>query len=216
MTLDRRGWLSLVAVLALGALATAVFQRLPPPARPLERTPVVVAVLDDAGSPRAGTARPDVTIVVFTDYKCPICRATDPALARLLAEDPGVQVIFKDWPVLGERSKVAARLALASAVQGRYPAFHAALMAEGGGLSDAEIERAAATADVDWSRLQRDLAANAERIDRQLDGHGFQAWSLGLQGTPAYLVGPYLIQGGLDAGGLKRAVRKARASGGWR
>ena len=75
---------------------------------------VVAAVLDDPGSPRAGPPGADVTIVVFTDYLCPICKATDPALARLQAADPRVRVVYKDWPIRGPVSELAARTALAA------------------------------------------------------------------------------------------------------
>lgn len=202
-------------VLVLAGAVTLVLQRGAGPARKLSRTPVVEAVLADPGSPRAGAARPDVVVVVFTDYRCPVCRRTDPALGRLLAADRGVQVIYKDWPILGPDSQAAARLALAAHGQGRYPAMHAALMELRGPLDDAGVDRAVRAAGIDRMRLMRDLAANDAAYAAQLARHGMQAWSLGLRGTPAYLVGPYLIEGGLDDAALRRAVRKARAARGW-
>ncbi len=151
--------------------------------------------------------------MVFTDYQCAICKATDPALVRLIAGDPGVRVIFKDWPILGPASKAAARAALAADRQGRYLAFHRALMAARVKLDDEQIRRIAVSAGVDWARLTADMASHGAELDRQLGRHGMQAWSLGLQGTPSYLVGPYLIQGRLDGRQLRQAVRRARAAG---
>lgn len=200
----------LVAAIIAGAAATWLLQTLPKPAQALADTPVVADVLNDPGSPRAGAVDADVTIVVFTDYRCGICQATDPALERLLARDSGVRVIFKDWPIRGPDSKVAAHAALAADRQGHYRAFHAALMASRGPLDPPRIDQIAAGAGLDVARLRRDQIAHAAAIDAQLARHGLQAFGLGLEGTPAYLVGPFLIQGGLDDDQLTAAVRRAR------
>lgn len=208
-----RGWPGLVLVAALGLAASILIREWPQTGRRLSLTPVVAAVLDDAGSPRAGAAAPAVTVVVFTDYQCPICRATDGALERRLAADPTLRVIWKDWPIRGPGSDLAARAALASAWQGRYRAFHAALMAIRGPVDADRIAEAATAAGVDAARLAADQAAHAREIDAQLARDRLQAFSLGLQGTPAYLVGPYLIEGGLDDRRLTHAVEAARRAG---
>jgi protein-disulfide isomerase len=192
---------------------TAALQLSPHASTALTRTPVVDAVLSDSGSPTVGASAPDVTIVVFSDYQCPICKATDPALERLIAADPRVRVIFKDWPIFGDASKAAARAALAADRQGKYPAFHRALMAARVKLDDDQIRRIGIAAGVDWTRLTDDAASHAPEIERQLGRQAMQAWSLGLQGTPAYLVGPFLIEGGLDERHLTQAVKRARAAG---
>lgn len=199
-------------MVAAGAGASTLLQRLPPPARRLDASPVVDAVLSDPGSPRAGPADADVTVVVFTDYLCGICRATDGALARLAAADPGVAVIYKDWPIRGVVSEAAARAALAAASQGGYLAMHRALMTAPGRLDAARLPAIAESAGLDPVRLARDLETDAAALDRQLARHAAQAFSLGLQGTPAYLVGPWLSQGGLDDRQLATAVRRARNS----
>jgi protein-disulfide isomerase len=210
MPLSRRDALAVGGALAAGGAVSWWLQRRPPPAQRLEMTPVVRAVLGDRGSPSVGADAPDVTVVVFTDYQCAVCKLTDPALSRLVASDPGVRVIYKDWPVRGPASDAAARHALAADRQGRYLALHRAFMALKGPLDPIRFEAIVAGAGLDRARLDADLQAHGEAIDAQLRGHALQAFSLGLQGTPAYLVGPYLIQGGLDDGALARAVRRAR------
>lgn len=210
MHLGRREVLGLGAALAAGGTASWFLQTRPPPAQRLEMTPVVRAVLGDRGSPHAGAEAPDVTIVLFTDYQCAVCKLTDPALTALLAADPGVRVIYKDWPIRGQVSEVAARYALAADRQGRYLALHQALMAVRGPLDPERLDAVVRGAGVDADRLRADLKSHGAAIDAQLRGHAMQAFSLGLQGTPAYLVGPYLIQGGLDERALARAVRRAR------
>jgi protein-disulfide isomerase len=200
-----------VAVIA-GVAATLLLRTLPPPQQKLGPTPVVRAVLDDPGSPAFAGPDADVTVVVFTDYQCPICRATEPALDRVLARDPKVRVIYKDWPILGERSRAAARAALAAQRQGRYRQLHAAMMASRRPLDPAAIADLARQAGLDEPRLRADLVRDGPAIDAQLARHAAQAWSLGLQGTPAYLVGPYLVQGRMGHAALRRTIAKARRS----
>lgn len=206
----RRPRLTLALALGLSLAAVAALQRLPPPAAPLEDTPVVRTVLSDPGSPAFGPASADVVVVVFTDYQCGVCKRTDPALRRLMARDRGVRVVFKDWPVFGEGSEQAARAALAAHRQGRYLALHAALMDQRGPIDAERLRAAAVAAGVDWPRLQADLVAHGQLFDTQIGRHRLQAFSLGLAGTPAYLVGPHLIQGGLGERDLAQAVARAR------
>ena len=155
----------------------------------------------------------DVVVVVFTDYRCPVCRRTDGALERLLASDPHVRVHFKDWPILGEASRLGAQAALAAERQGKYLALHRALMEDPAPLSAERLPELARKAGLDADRLARDMAEHGRDIDEQLNRHAAQAFALGLRGTPAYLVGPYLIEGGLDERKLDRAVAKARRAG---
>ncbi|MFN3513641.1 MAG: DsbA family protein [Phenylobacterium sp.] len=209
----RRPRLTLAAAVLAAVAVSAGLQSRPPKAAKLTLTPVVARVLEDGGSPRIGARDPEVVVVVFTDYRCAICRRTDPALERLIATDPGVQVIYKDWPILGAASEDAAKVALAARSQGKYLQVHRALMTAKGPLDADGLRRAVASAGADWERLQADRAAQAQAIEAQLAGHASQAWSLGFRGTPAYLVGPYRVEGGLDDRDLSRLVAEARKSG---
>jgi protein-disulfide isomerase len=209
----RRPLLTLAAALLLGAAASAALRSLPPKAEKVTLTPVVARALAHDGAPRLGAPRPDVRIVVFTDYRCPVCRRTDSALERLMADDPGVQVVYRDWPILGPASEEAARVALAAHRQGGYLPVHRALMASAFGPDRERILDIAAAAGADRDRLERDLAAHGDEIDAQLARNHAQGWSLGLGGTPAYLVGPYLARGGLEERRLRRLVAEARKAG---
>lgn len=212
--LDRRAWLGLGSAALLGWGVSAWLRRHGPRPQQLDETPVVRQMLDDPGSPRIGSATASVTVVIFTDYQCPVCRRTDAALGRLMAQDSQVAVIYKDWPILGEASRAAAEVALAAARQGRSAEVHVALMASRGTLSADRIRGAAVSAGVDWSRLEADRRRAAAQIEGQLGRHSLQAFALGLEGTPAYLVGRQLVRGGLDDGALRLLVKIARADRG--
>ena len=157
-------------------------------------------------------AEPTLTLVVFTDYQCPACKRAHPAMERALARDGHVRVVYVDWPVFGQVSERAARVALASERQGVYPAVHSRLMAEDRPLTDAVLREAVERAGGDWSRLRRDLVAHGPAIDRQLGRNRQTAFGLGIPGTPAYLAGPVLIKGALDEDEFRRAFAEGRAA----
>jgi protein-disulfide isomerase len=205
----RRPRLTLVIALAAGFIASGLLQWMPQEGRRLELTQVVETVLSDPGSPAVGAANPQVTIVVFTDYQCPVCKVTEPALIRLLESDPTVRVIWKDWPIRGPASSLAARTALAAHREGRYLEVHTALMAANGQFTPERIAHIARVAGADPELARR----HAREIDAQLGRHSLQALGLGLAGTPTYLVGPYLLEGGLDDHALGQAVERARRAG---
>lgn len=168
------------------------------------------AVLNDPAAPALIPAAHDVTMVLFFDYQCGVCRRVHPDLERLRQEDGRIRVVYKDWPIFGGISEQAARVAIAAHWQGKYHAVHDGLMRAPGRLSDKTIRAVASAAGVDWERLERDSAARASEIDALLARNSVQAAGLGFQGTPSFVIGPYLVPGGLDLHGLKNVVREAR------
>src|SRR6266446_4981565 len=86
-------------------------------------------LLNDPTSPVAGNPKGDVTVVEFFDYRCPYCKAVAPDLAKAVAADGKVRLIYKEFPILGPASITAAKAALAAVRQDKYPAFHDKLFA---------------------------------------------------------------------------------------
>jgi len=84
----------------------------------------------DPADPVAGNPAGAVTVVLFFDASCPYCKQVSPDIDRLMQENPDVRVIFKEFPILGPASQLAATAGLASLKQGKYDAFHRALMAD--------------------------------------------------------------------------------------
>ena len=171
----------------------------------------VMQIQEDKSSPQAVHGNADLTVVMFTDYQCPACRKADPALRAALARDGNVRVVYKDWPVFGERSQYAAKIALAAHRQGIYSAVHHALM-NAPSLDHAALREVIVRAGGDWTQLQTDLSLHGPAIADQLAINGRQAFSLGLQGTPGYLVGPRLVKGALTEREFLRAFEQARSS----
>lgn len=155
----------------------------------------------------------DLTVVVFTDYRCPACRAAEPALSRAITHDGDVRVIYRDWPIFGERSERAARIALAADRQDIYLPVHRALM-RSRAFDDGALRKIVEEAGGSWWQVQSDLARHGSAIAAQLARNSQDAFGLGLRGTPGYLIGPLLVEGALTESEFLRAFDEARAEPG--
>ncbi|USQ93677.1 DsbA family protein [Caulobacter sp. RL271] len=171
-------------------------------------------LLRDPGTPRAGAVDADVVIVMYADYNCGYCKRMEPVLAEALDADPRLAVVHKDWPIFGDVSEHAARVALAATYQGRYEAVHRAFLLSPTRLSDKDmVEAVAKRAGVDWPRLTRDLKAHAKDIDAILARNEREAALLSLQGTPGLVINGYVVGGALSGEQLKALLQKIRAAG---
>jgi protein-disulfide isomerase len=169
-------------------------------------------ILHDPDAPVAGNPQGDVTVVAFLDYNCPFCKHAAPDLAKLIATDHGVRLVYKDWPILTPASTYGAKMALAAKYQGKYDAVHAALMSiPGRRIPEEQMRHAIETSGVDMGRLDSDVKAHESDIDALLKRNLAEADALGLEGTPVFLIGPYKIAQALDYEGFKEAVANTRA-----
>ncbi|WP_162629959.1 DsbA family protein [Azospirillum ramasamyi] len=157
-----------------------------------------------------GNPQGDVTVIEFFDYQCPVCRRVHPFLEQLVAEDKNVRVVHKHWPVFGASSIYAAKIALAARWQDRYEQVHHAFMSISGRLDEEKIRKAASEAGLDLARAERDLKERAAQVDQAFKQASAQAAMLKLQGTPAFVIGSYLVPGGLDLKGMKEIVADVR------
>jgi protein-disulfide isomerase len=167
-------------------------------------------VLRDLDIPVAGNAGGDVTIVEYFDYQCPYCRKIEPDLRQVVQDDAKVRLVFKDWPILGPASVVAARLALASKYQEKFVQAHDALIGVNARLTAPRIRELLAGAGIDVDRLDRDLAANANAIDAIIARNGDQAKAFGFRGTPSFIVGKFRVPGILTVAQFGQVIADAR------
>ena len=166
--------------------------------------------LGAAGVPVAGDPDAPVTVVEFFDYRCGFCKRSLEALHAAL-ERPGVRVELREYPILGEDSERASRLALAAGSQGRYLDAHLALMEREDGFGDEVIDYLADALGLDAARLRADM--DSEGVRGLIDANRNIAGRLGVTGTPAFFVmGPERIEavpGALDAARLNQLIDEA-------
>jgi protein-disulfide isomerase len=159
----------------------------------------------------AGNPKGDVTLVMFSDYNCPYCKASLPVIDRLLADDRRLKVVWREMPVLGPGSDAAAMAALAAARQGKYLAFHRALFA--GGHPDANgITGAAKAASLDLARFEAD--AKGPDVQAEIIANLSLARRLGITATPYFIIGNRTYEGAIGHDALAAAIAEARRNAG--
>jgi protein-disulfide isomerase len=167
-------------------------------------------VLRDPDIPSTGNKDGDVNIVEWFDYNCPYCRKIAPEIQQVVQDDGKVRLVLKDWPILGEVSKFAARVVLAAKYQDRYMPAHEALIGVSSKLTEPRVRELVAGAGIDMDRLNRDLAARAGDIDGILGRTHQQALAFGFKGTPSFIVGKFRVPGILTMAEFEMVIADAR------
>jgi len=165
-------------------------------------------ILRDADSPVGGNPRGNVSLIEFFDYNCPYCRRVAPVMIDAERADPQLRVVYKEFPILGPNSTFAAKAALAVHRQGKYLAFHKALMQVRGTVDEARVLDVAAKIDVDIERMKTDM--NDPAIQAAIDKNLALAQVLSINGTPGFVVGEQILRGATDLKTLQGLIREAR------
>jgi len=159
-----------------------------------------------------GNPHGNVTMVEFFDYNCAFCKRALPDMLTLLKTDPNIKFVLKEFPVLGEGSVEAARVAVAVRMQDatgkKYIEFHQKLL---GGRGPADKARALAVAKdvgLDMARIEKDLAS--DEVKTTIDEDMKLADALGVSGTPSYVVGSELVVGAVGLDALKEKIDAER------
>jgi len=169
-------------------------------------------IFNNPADPVIGNVNGDVTVVEFFDYRCPYCKRVSDSLMTLVKDDPNVKVVYKEFPILGPGSLVAAKIALAAHRQGKYEQVHTAFMAHKGSFEQADLLDLAASVGADPAILAADMQDPA--IQGQLQANDSLAAALGITGTPGFLFGRQLVPGAVSLDDMKKLVAEARAQAG--
>jgi protein-disulfide isomerase len=164
-------------------------------------------LLSDPTSPVSGNVKGEITLIEFYDYRCGYCKQAASAVTELQKQDPRVRVVYKDFPILGESSVLAAKAALASQAQGKHQVFHEALLASQAEMTKDEILKIAMGVGLNSKRLEADMAD--PKWQTVIDRNRALAHELGISGTPGFIVGTELVPGALDLNGLKELIVRA-------
>jgi protein-disulfide isomerase len=168
-------------------------------------------LFEDPTAPVGGNPKGDVTIVEFFDYRCPYCKQVEPSIEALLREDERLRIVYKEWPILGKDSVYASHVALAAQTQGKYDAFHTAMMAIQGQIDEEVVLKVANSVGLDVAKIKADM--NKPEIEDVLTRNKNLAEALGIHGTPAWVIGDEMIAGALDIATMKAKIAAVRKSG---
>ena len=165
-------------------------------------------IFADPEAPVAGNPDGAITLVEFFDYRCGYCRRVGPTVEALIAENDDLRFVFKEFPILGPESTTAARAALAARGQGGYEAFHWALMEAEGSFDLDHILSVARSVGLDDERLARDMDEPA--LDALIERNAALARTLGIGGTPAFVIGDQVIGGAIPLEQFRAVIADAR------
>jgi protein-disulfide isomerase len=154
-----------------------------------------------------GAAKPEVTLVEFFDYACPYCKASNPSVDRLVKEDKGLRVVYRELPILGPDSVTAARLSLQASKLGRFGQFHDSLWNAGRPAPETIAIASQAAGIAPQPKEDADVEAELKR-NFQLAGQ------LGATGTPLFVIGDRVMNGAVGYEALKDAIERARSKKG--
>ena len=164
------------------------------------------ALFRDSNSPAVGNRASEVQIVAFLDYRCPYCKKLTNIISKMQADN--VRIIYKEWPILGDSSVLAARAGLAADKQGKYLAFHPRLMNSRLIPTASYIEQIAVELGLNQSQLRTDM--NSANTTLAIQRTSALASTLSLIGTPALVVGRTIVQGEITRRQLDRLIENER------
>ncbi len=167
--------------------------------------------LFDSKSPSYKPKGYDVTIVEFYDYNCGYCKRANGTLEEFLKSDKKVRVIYKDFPILGQASEELSKVSIAVDMvdSSAFKRFHDKLMSSNAATKEDALALAKEVG-IDVKKLENTLASKKDKIMEIIQANRLLGSEIGIQGTPAFVIGEELIPGAVDAAILKEKVKALR------
>ncbi len=170
-------------------------------------------------SPVVGNKNANVTLVEFFDYQCVHCRHMAPIIAQLKKQDPKLRIVYKEFPIFGQDSVFSSAAALASRHQGKYEAFHNALLSSPKKLDEKEVLSLAKQVGLNVVQLQKDMKSPA--VMSEIKANQALAQTLGIVGTPSFIIGDkrlskkdayptFFVPGAVDGSVLKSMIEQVQ------
>ena len=169
-----------------------------------------IKLLKEIDNPGFFHKQADITIYEFFDYNCGYCKSVVKTIMDILSEDKKINFVFVEFPILSQKSYIAAKAALASKKQNLYNQFHLSLMKMKGRLNEEKVFSIAKKTGLDLRKLRIDM--NNPEIEQQLLKNREIAKLLGLNGTPAFIIGDIIYSGALNLNNLKQIIKDFRES----
>jgi protein-disulfide isomerase len=156
---------------------------------------VTSAKLIENGSPFLGNADAPITILEWGDYQCTFCYKFHQNTLEIINEDfiktGKVKIVFKDFPLNGPDSKLAAEASYCAQDQQKYWQYHDELYKNWGGERTGWITREALT------EFAQTVNLDTEKFNKCLDDNKYEKKvnslyefgnDIGIDATPSFLV----------------------------
>ncbi len=177
-----------------------------------------ISKVDTKGEPFIGNQDAPVTMAYWFDYQCPYCKKfetdTLPELKKKYIDTGKLKVVFKDFQFLGPDSQTAG--AAAEAVWELYPskffdwqtAIFNAQGTENSGYDSKDniIKLTKTISGIDADKVSNLMDQKKSDIQTELDGDKTEGEGMGVESTPAFIIGKQLINGAESASTFEKAI----------
>ncbi|TNC71372.1 DsbA family protein [Rubellimicrobium roseum] len=170
------------------------------------------ALVNDGHSWIGGNPDGDITVVEFMDYRCGYCRRAFQEVEDLVAGDGNIRFILKEFPILGEQSDLASRFAIAvHQLHGddAYKDAHDALMLMQTDVDESALRRLAEGLALDPQPILDRM--EAPEVTAVIDANHQLGQTLGISGTPTFVMGDQMVRGYVPLSGMQALVADERA-----
>jgi len=161
-------------------------------------------------APYSGNAEGDVKIYYFYDPNCGYCKISNGTMAKVLAEDKNVMVVYKPLPFLGKDSQDAIKIGIAvyDIDKSRYPDFHNKLMSAARANKQSAMDAVKA---MGISAEQIDEYTKKPENQARIDEFMKTSSDLGIRAVPGFIINGDYIPGALDLENFKVKIKEKRA-----
>ena len=145
------------------------------------------------------------------DYRCGYCRRAFPEVSELVESDGNIRFVVKEFPILGEQSVLASRFAIATqrlAGEAAYEAVHDALMTQRADVTPDSLRDLAEAQGLDYAAIAAEM--EAPEVARRIAETRALGSSLGIQGTPSFVIGDRMVRGYAPLEKMREIVEDTR------
>ena len=156
---------------------------------------LTAAKLIENGSPVMGSHNAPITILEWGDYQCTFCYKFHQNTLDIINEDfiktGKVKIVFKDFPLNGFDSKLAAEASYCAQDQEKYWKYHDELYKNWGGERTGWITRES------LAKFAETVNLDVEKFNKCLDDHKYEnkvdllyafGKEIGIDATPSFLI----------------------------
>ncbi len=144
-------------------------------------------LFESASSPVAGNPKGKVEVAYFFDFNCGHCARQSETINAVIEANNDVKVVYKNFPVLGPSSELAARAALAAHQQNKFKEFYSEVYKTRERSPDA-FKAIASRLGLDVAKWEQDM--DSDKVNQELQATRDLAQKMKIGGTPFLAIAP--------------------------
>lgn len=170
---------------------------------PSSTSPDVINRFDD--DPSIGPKNATLTIVAFEDFECPFSRQAFPAIRRMIAANPDVRFVYRDFPIsdIHEHAQKAAEAGQCAHEQGAFWQYHDKLFTKQA-LETTALKQYARELNLDGAAF--DTCLDSGKYEKEVQADFADGIAAGVRGTPTFFFNGNVLAGVITDEGFKKII----------